>query len=432
MSTIPWTRSLACSALAVLTAVSAAIADDAPPNTLTPAERTAGWTLLFDGTTSNGWRGYKKDAFPTTGWTIEDGCLRIGKGGGDIITVGQYGDFDFTFEWKATPAANSGVIYRVTEIHDAPWMTGPEYQVLDDGGYGAAADEPHSAGALYDLAAPAEGKKLNPAGAWNQGRIRLENGRLRHWLNGMKIVDVRVDDQTWTDRIDWSKFKAYPGFGVQPKGHLALQDHGDEVCYRNLKVRDLSKPMPGERALFDGKDLTGWTAVLPNGGKMEDVWSVRDGILVCTGNPVGYIRTNDDFTNYVLKLQWRFNPVTGKAGNSGVLLRKIGPDKVWPKSVEAQLHSGNAGDFWNIDEFQMTTDTERTNGRNTRKTHFAENPIGQWNDYEIIVDGGDVVLLVNGEEVNRATNVQEIPGKICLQSEGAEIQFRNVRLAEVK
>jgi hypothetical protein len=190
--------------------------------------------------------------------------------------------------------------------------------------------------------------------------------------------------------------------------------------------------MPGEVRLFNGRDLSGWTAHLPGDAAMDDVWRIEDGILICGGTPVGYLRTTDDFVNYVLRLEWRFDPVTKKAGNSGVLLRMIGEDKVWPRSVEAQLHSGNAGDFWNIGEVPMKTDPDRTRGRNTRKTHFAERPVGEWNEYEIIVDGGSVVLKVNGQTVNEAWDVQEIPGKICLQSEGAEIHFRNIRLSPIK
>ena len=107
----------------------------------------------------------------------------------------------------------------------------------------------------------------------------------------------------------------------------------------------------------------------------------------------------------------------------------IGDDKVWPKSVEAQLESGNAGDFWNIDEFKMTAAADRTKGRNTKGTHKAERPLGEWNEYEIIVNKGEVILKVNGEELNRATGVEEVAGYICLQSEGAEIHFRDIRLA---
>lgn len=403
-------------------------------NTLSKAEIVTGWELLFDGKSTENWRGYKQETFPAKGWMVDDGCLKVisNGGGGDIITINQYSDFELKLEWKVSENANSGIMYRVTEKHDASWQTGPEYQVLDDVGDKLAPTEPHSAGALYDLYGPSENKVSRPAGEWNQARIVIKNNTLQHWLNGVKVVECSIAGKDWTDRIAGSKFSAYEGFGIQPKGYIALQDHGNEVWYRNIKIRDLSKKLyfSDEVKLFNGKNFDGLTSFLLDDGKMEDVWEIDkdNGILICKGNPAGYIRTKDSFTNYILKLEWRFNPVTKEAGNSGVLLRMIGEDKVWPKSVEAQLQSGNAGDFWCIDNFPMVTVPERTNGRNTKKTHFAENPIGEWNEYEIIVNGGSIVLLVNGEKVNEAWEVLETPGKICFQSEGAEIQFRNIRL----
>ena len=181
--------------------------------------------------------------------------------------------------------------------------------------------------------------------------------------------------------------------------------------------------------LFNGKNLDGWVAHLRGDGKLEDVWSVNDeGVLICKGRPVGYIRTEKSYTNYVLELEWRFNPEKGP-GNSGVLLRMVGEDKVWPKSVEAQLHHRNAGDFWNIDNFKMTVAKDRTRGRRTVKLEESnEKELGQWNHYRIIVNGGDVKLYVNGTLQNEASDVEEVAGKICLQSEGAEIHFRNVVL----
>jgi hypothetical protein len=188
--------------------------------------------------------------------------------------------------------------------------------------------------------------------------------------------------------------------------------------------------------LFNGKDLGGWVWVPREEGSMiGDVWSVNDGVLICKGRPIGYIRTEKDYTSYVLTLEWRFDPAKG-AGNSGVLLRCIGEDKVWPKSIEAQLHSGNAGDFWNIDNFKMTVDPARTKGRRTIKlTGEKENnekPLGEWNQYEITVDKGTVRLKVNGKLQNEATGCEVVAGKIALQSEGAEIQFRNVKLTPLE
>jgi hypothetical protein len=431
------TRLPFCMTLIGLTALAASAQqrapETAPLNRLTPAEKAAGWKLLFDGKTTSAWRGYKMKSFPEDGWIVEGGCLKTAAGehARDILTVDQYADFELALEWSVPPHGNSGIMYRVIETHDAAWQTGPEYQILDDAAYGFPPTGLQSAGAVYGLYGASDKKTVAPVGEFNQSRIRLKDGHLAHWLNGVKIVDCRIDDDEWKQRIAQSKFAEYAGFGVQPKGHIALQHHGNAVSFRNIKIRDLSAPLPDEVRLFNGKDLTGWAAYLDGDARMEDVWSVADGTLICKGNPAGYIYTKADYTNYVLKLEWRFDPAKG-AGNSGVLLRMIGEHKVWPRSVEAQLQSGNAGDFWNIDEFPMKTDPQRTSGRNTKKTHFAEYPIGEWNEYEIIVDGGSVILNVNGEELNRAWDVLETPGRICLQSEGAEIHFRNIRLAPIK
>jgi hypothetical protein len=434
-----------CIAVAVAIVAATAAHDHGTPNTLTSAEKAAGWTLLFDGKTPSGWRSYKKDSFPSKGWKIENGTLIVQSkgGGGDIVSPQQYADFELELEFKTTPKANSGIMYRVAEKLDYPWMTGPEFQVLDDAGAELKGDHPHSAGALYDLAPPAPmrgseslpQKTLKPAGEFNHARIIVNNGRARHYLNGVKIVDIAIAGDDWTSRIAGSKFKEWPAFGLEPTGHIALQDHGDEVHFRNIKIRDLSKPMPGEVALFNGKDMAGWNAFVPEASNKHrdpiSVWTVKDGVMICAGNPAGYIQTEKTYTNFVLSLEWRFNPEKGP-GNSGVLLRKTGEDKVWPRSIEAQLMSGSAGDFWNIGEFPMKVDADRTKGRNTKKLYANENALGQWNHYEIIVDKGDVTLKVNGEVLNTATNAEEIAGTIALQSEGAEIHFRNIRLAEIK
>jgi hypothetical protein len=149
---------------------------------------------------------------------------------------------------------------------------------------------------------------------------------------------------------------------------------------------------------------------------------------MCEGKPAGYIATTKSYTSFELTLDWRFDAEKG-AGNSGVLMRVQNPDKVWPRSVEAQLQSGNAGDIWNIDDFDMKTAPARTKGRWTGKMKPSnEKPLGEWNSYRIVLDGGKLEMWVNGELQNSATDVQLLPGRIALQSEGAHIEFRNIRL----
>ena len=189
------------------------------------------------------------------------------------------------------------------------------------------------------------------------------------------------------------------------------------------------KPKPGDVIkLFNGKDLSGWVWFTHDqkAQKIEDVWSVVDGNLHCKGRPPGYIRTEQDYTSYILKLQIRHL----KPGNGGVLLRMVGQDKVWPKSIECQGQFGALGDLWNIDKFPMKTAPDRTKGRHTvrAKKEVAQMPPGEWNDYEIIMDGGKLTLIVNGTVQNEATECEIVSGKICLQSEGSEYEYRNIEL----
>ncbi len=192
-----------------------------------------------------------------------------------------------------------------------------------------------------------------------------------------------------------------------------------------------------EVRLFNGKDFAGWTHYLsdPNVA-MSDVWSVdkAEKAIICKGSPAGYIRTVKDYSDFVLKLDWRFSPVTKRAGNSGVLLRIVGEDKIWPRCIEAQLQSGAAGDFWLIDEARLNTPPDRVDRgtpRHRLRTRTNEKPIGEWNTYEITCHGGNVTLKVNGETLNEGTDADIASGKIGLQAEGSEIHFRNVVLRPI-
>jgi hypothetical protein len=199
--------------------------------------------LLFDGKTTTGWRGFKKPAFPEHGWVVENGWLKhlAASGqdsGGDIITLDTFDNFDLQFEWIIAPGGNSGVKYLVTEDRSGP--IAHEYQVIDDARHPDAKIGPHRATAsLYDvIAAPAD-KPLKPAGEINSGRIVVDGKHVEHWLNGVKVIDYELESPALMAAKAKSKFKDEPGWGTKFAGHILLQDHGDAVAFRNLRLKEL-------------------------------------------------------------------------------------------------------------------------------------------------------------------------------------------------
>ncbi len=179
-------------------------------------------------------------------------------------------------------------------------------------------------------------------------------------------------------------------------------------------------------ALFNGEDFTGWKLFLPDeNADPADTWSVKDGVIHCTGTPVGYMRTEKEYENYRLRVEWRF---PGAPGNSGVLLHVQGEDVVWPKSIEAQLQHEHAGDIWVIGGTTFKEHTDKSNRRVLKKEKSSEKPPGEWNQYEIICRDDSITLYVNGVLQNQATECTVTKGAIGLQSEGAPIEFRNIVL----
>ena len=230
------------------------------PNELTVAERTAGWRLLFDGASLQGWRGLGYDSVPTAHWRVIDGAIakvptakvrRQADGqpvaGGDLMTIDAFRDFELAFEWRVTPGANSGVKYNVSEQlslehagnHAA---LGFEYQVLDDVLHPDNKIVSHRAGALYDIIAPSAAKRLHAVGEWNSARIVLRGNHGEHWLNGMKVLEFDLGSSRLGSLLDQSKYKPIPGFAERRNGHIVLQDHGDEVYFRSIKIRELKDP----------------------------------------------------------------------------------------------------------------------------------------------------------------------------------------------
>ena len=227
-----------CGTLALLLACAAAVATPAV-NQLTDQEKAAGWKLLFDGQTTEGWRTFKKQSFPAKGWVVQDGWLHcLGKSGGDIISDVDYGDFELQWEWKLAPAGNSGVKYFVTETRNA--ALGHEYQMIDDAREQDAnsADGKRVTASFYDVLKPTTSPPTRPAGEINQSRILVKGNHVEHWLNGVKVLEYECGSEDLKAAVAASKFKTTAGFGSKLKGHILLQDHQSEVWFRNVKIRE--------------------------------------------------------------------------------------------------------------------------------------------------------------------------------------------------
>lgn len=202
------------------------------PNTLTSQEKSDGWVLLFDGKTTDGWRNYQRESIGE-GWTVKDGELVRGeKKAGDIITKDQYAAFELKLDYKISPAGNSGLMYHVTEEEKTPWRTGPEVQIQDN----VDGHDPQKSGWLYQLYA-ADKDTTKPAGQWNELHLIVTPEKCEHYMNGVKYCEYVKGSDHWNERVAQSKFGKMPKFGKATKGHIALQDHGNPVAFRNIKIR---------------------------------------------------------------------------------------------------------------------------------------------------------------------------------------------------
>ncbi|MBA3342237.1 MAG: DUF1080 domain-containing protein [Gemmatimonadaceae bacterium] len=207
-------------------------------NVLSQRETNEGWRLLFDGRTTTGWRGYRKPAV-SPGWQVTDGSLvRTGQDAGDIITAEQYRNFDLALDWKVSEGGNSGIFYRATEGSDNIWQSAPEMQVLDDARHVDGKSPLTSAGASYGIY-PAPRGVVRPAGEWNDARLLVNGNHVEHWLNGVKLLEYELGSTEWKDIVAKSKFNEMPLYGKAAEGHIGLQDHGDRVEFRNIRIRVL-------------------------------------------------------------------------------------------------------------------------------------------------------------------------------------------------
>jgi hypothetical protein len=231
---------------------------DILPNTLSDAEKSAGWELLWDGKTTDGWRSARSENFPSEGWAIQDGVISVHENGGeesakggDIITRKRYSDFELSVDFRITPGCNSGIkIFVQPDLSPIDKKTGKptavgsaiglEFQILDDQLHPDAKlgrDGNRTIGALYDLISPAKDKILKPVGEWNNARIISRGKHVEFWLNGSKTVEFERGSREFRDAVAASKYRDIPNFGEWADGHILLQEHGSEASFRNIKIR---------------------------------------------------------------------------------------------------------------------------------------------------------------------------------------------------
>jgi hypothetical protein len=220
------------------------------PNTLSKKQQQEGWVLMFDGKTADGWRGYNKEAFPEKGWVVEEGTLHVigssrgeAGGGGDLLYDKKFRNFELSLEWKVSEGGNSGIFYLAQEIPGEPvWKSAPEMQILDNEKHPDAklgVDGNRAAGALYDLI-PGDMKAVKPAGEWNQVKILVFKGTVVHYVNGKQVLEYHLWTDDWKKMVLNSKFKDYEWFlNTAEEGYIVLQDHGDDVWFRNIMIREM-------------------------------------------------------------------------------------------------------------------------------------------------------------------------------------------------
>jgi hypothetical protein len=217
-------------------------------NVLTDAEQAEGWTLLFDGEGLSGWHGFNGGTLES--WTIEDCAIKsVGTEGNygsdtraDLVTEGEYTNFEFSIDWKATEGGNSGIMYGVIEDeqYGAAWMTGPEYQLVDEEGSSDDVRDVNKTAADYDMSAATADKPLKPVGEWNNSRLVVNGNHVEHWLNGAKVLEFERWNDAWESLKNASKWGEYPDYGTAATGHIVIQDHGSVFWFRNVKIREIT------------------------------------------------------------------------------------------------------------------------------------------------------------------------------------------------
>ncbi len=366
---------------------------------------------------------------PGTAWKLEDGVLHGLNKRTWIVSPKRYGDFVLRLETKITPGSNGGIGLRFPPKGD-PAYTGMEIQVVDSQTYYHGRARPNQVtGSIYDEVAPAV-DVVKPPGQWNCWQITARGPRVTVVLNGRTIIDEDLSEHTA------ARQQKGPPLAERPlSGHIGFQNLNGSITLRSIMIKQLGPGQTDFVPLFNGRDLEGWVNV----NCAPETWSVKDGMIICSGVPTGVLRTERMYENYVLELEWKH---LKPGGNAGLFLHSdplTAPGRPFTRSIEVQILDGrntanytSHGDVFAIHGATMRPDRPHPAGwMRSLPSERRCKPAGQWNHYRLESRDGTIELAVNGKVVTRAYDCKPRKGYICLESEGGIVHYRNIRIKEL-
>ena len=394
-----------------------------------------GFVPLFGGDSLEGWKvsDWSNVAAPQkvsgTPWRIEGGVLYGLNKRTWIRSTKEYSDFVLKLDTKVTRGSNGGIGLRFPPQGD-PAYTAMEIQVVDDRVYyGGSARTEQCTGSIYDEIAPSK-VATNPVGQWNSWLITARGSQITIVLNGEKIIDADLSRETK------ARQQKGPALAERPlKGHIGFQNLNGSITLRNIMIKEIDSADDRFIPLFNGRNLEGWVNV----NCAPETWTVRDGMVICSGIPTGVLRTKKQYENYILELEWRHMK---KGGNAGLFIHSdalSAPGQPFTRSIEVQILDGrntanytSHGDVFAIHGASMKPDKPHPGGwMRALPSERRCKPAGEWNHYRVESRDGNVALAVNGKVVTRGSLLKPRKGYICLEAEGSEVHFRNIRIREL-
>ena len=394
-----------------------------------------GFAPLFEGDSLAGWKVSDwsdlrtPQNVPGTPWKIEDGVLYGLNKRTWLISPQKYGDFVLKLETQVSRGSNGGIGLRFGPEGD-PAYRGMEIQVVDHEVYYRSSSKPNQrTGSIYDEIAPS-GAVVKPVGQWNSWEITCRGSQVTIVLNGKKVIDADLSRETSARQQKGQALSKRP-----LKGYIGFQNLNGTITLRNLKIKKLGVEDAEFTPLFNGKDLDGWVNV----NCAPETWAVREGMIFCTGIPTGVLRTEKMYENFILELEWRHMK---KGGNAGLFIHSdaiTAPGQPFTRSIEVQILDGintdnytSHGDVFAIHGATMTPDIPHPNGwMRSLPTERRSKPAGQWNHYRVESRDGKITLAVNGKVVTSCHDAKPRKGYICLEAEGSEVHFRNIKIREL-